>query len=310
MSANKRLRVVFMGTPEFAVPSLRALAGRHEVVLVVTRPDAVRGRGRRLMPSPVKAAALELGLPVLETSRVDEETMRRVEEEHVNVVCVAAYGALLPDDFLAVAPLGCVNVHASLLPRGRGAAPIQRAVLEGDEVAGVSIMRIVHDLDAGPFCRQATVGIDEKPCAQVMAELAELGARELCAALEDMVAGTATWAEQDDSRATYAAKVQKAEMQLDPQDTALENRRRVQASLDAAPARMALAGRGLRVLDARVSDVVVAPGAVLAGKGRVHIGCADGALELLRVKPDGKREMAVSAWASGLRGDALVWERA
>ena len=310
MSANKRLRVAFMGTPEFAVPSLRALAGRHEVVLVVTRPDAVRGRGRRLMPSPVKAAALELGLPVLETSRVDEETMRRVEEVHVDAVCVAAYGALLPDDFLAVAPLGCVNVHASLLPRGRGAAPIQRAVLEGDEVAGVSIMRIVHDLDAGPFCRQATVNIGEKPCAQVMAELAELGARELCTALEDMVAGTVTWTEQDDSRATYAAKVQKAEMQLDPQDTALENRRRVQASLDAAPARMALAGRGLRVLDARVSDAAVAPGAVLAGKGRVHIGCADGALELLRVKPDGKREMAVSAWASGLRGDALVWERA
>lgn len=303
------MRIVFMGTPDFAVPSLQALAERHEVSLVVTRPDAVRGRGRRLEPSPVKEAALALGIAVLETSRMDAQAIERIASEHPDVMCVAAYGAILPDDLLGVAPLGCVNVHASLLPQGRGAAPIQRAVLDGDERAGVSIMRIVHELDAGPYCRQASVEIGEKPCAEVMRELAELGARELCQALEDMVAGQAEWTEQDDAQATYAAKVQKGEMFLDPSDGVAVNRRRVQASLDAAPARAVVAGRGVRVTEARVADVQAVPGAVVVRKGRVFLGCVDGALEPLRVKPDGKREMEASAWASGLRGDSLTWER-
>lgn len=303
------MRVVFMGTPDFAVPSVRALAACHEVTLVVTRPDAVRGRGKRLVPSPVKAAAVELGIEVLEANRMDAQTIERIAHEQPEVICVAAYGAILPDDLLAVAPHGCVNVHASLLPHGRGAAPIQRAVLEGDERVGVSIMRIVHALDAGPYCRQASVEVGEKPCGEVMRELAELGAGELCQALEDMAAGTAEWVEQDEALVTYAAKIEKAEMLLDPASTALENRRRVQASLNAAPARLVLAGRGVRALDARVAGESVASGVVLVRKGRVFLGCADGALELLRVKPDGKREMNVSAWASGLRGDNLTWAR-
>lgn len=309
MSGGERLRVAFMGTPEFAVPSLRALAESHDVACVVTRPDAVRGRGKRLQPSPVKAAALGLGLPVLESRRVDEDMVTNIAQASPDVVCVAAYGAILPDELLEVAPMGCVNVHASLLPRGRGAAPIQRAVLEGDEVAGVSIMRIVHDLDAGAYCRQASLPIGEKTCVQVMGELAELGAHELIAALEDMTTGQAIWTEQDESQVTYAAKVQKSEMQLDPADSALANRRRIQASLDAAPARARVDGRGARVLDARVSNVVVPASTVLVRKGHVFLGCADGSLELLRVKPDGKREMEASAWASGLRGDDIRWER-
>lgn len=310
MSAPSRLRVVFMGTPEFAVPSLRALASRHDVVCVVTRPDAVRGRGRKLVPSPVKAAALELGLPVLETVRVDDEVVARVARECPDVMCVAAYGAMLPDDLLAVAPMGCINVHASLLPHGRGAAPIQRAVLEGDEEAGVSIMRIVHDLDAGPYCRQASVEIGNQTCDQLMGALAELGADELCLALDAMASGEVSWTDQDESRVTYAAKVQKNEMLLDPADSALANRRRVQASLDAAPARLSVGGRGVRALDACLSDVVADPAQVIVRKGHVYLGCADGTLELLRVKPDGKREMDAAAWASGLRGDDITWGRA
>lgn len=304
------MRVVFMGTPDFAVPSLRALAGRHDVALVVTRPDAVRGRGKRLEPSPVKAAALELGIDVAEARRVDRDLLDRVCSTAPDVICVAAYGAILPDDLLAAAPYGCINVHASLLPHGRGAAPIQRAVLEGDAVAGVSIMRIVHDLDAGPYCRQACVEVGEKPCLEVMTELAELGASELVAALDDFVTDQVTWHKQDDRQATYAKKVEKAEMLLDPADTALQNRRRVQASLDAAPARAVVAGRGVRVLDARVSAEAVAEGGVLVRKGKVFLGCADASLELLLVKPEGKREMSASAWSSGLRGADLTWGRA
>ena len=132
------MRVVFMGTPEFAVPSLRKLAEAAEVTLVVTRPDAVRSRGKKLEPSPVKVTALELGIPVLEASRIREEQLAAVRAAEPDLIAVAAYGCILPDALLEIAPKGCVNVHASLLPRWRGAAPVQRAVLAGDERVGVS----------------------------------------------------------------------------------------------------------------------------------------------------------------------------
>ncbi|MGO5211698.1 methionyl-tRNA formyltransferase [Parafannyhessea sp. LCP21S3_E6] len=302
------MRIVFMGTPEFAVPSLRALAGAHDVRLVLTRPDAVRGRGRRLEPSAVKAAATELGIDVLETKRITDDVMAVIRAAEPDAIVVAAFGCILPDAVLTAAPLGCVNVHASSLPRWRGAAPIQRAILSGDARAGVSIMRVVHDLDAGAYCRQADVEVGEKSCPQVMGELAELGARELLVALRQMEDGTAEWVEQDESKVTYARKVEKAEMLLDPAATALDNRRRVQTSLDAAPARMAVAGRGVRVLAARVAGDDTSQGEVIVRHGRVIAGCADGAIELLRVKPDGKREMDASAWAAGLHQSQLAWE--
>lgn len=302
------MRIVFMGTPGFAVPSLRALAGAHDVRLVLTRPDAVRGRGKRLEPSAVKAAATELGIDVLETKRITDDAMSSIRAAEPDVIVVAAFGCILPDTVLTAAPLGCVNVHASSLPRWRGAAPIQRAILSGDARAGVSIMRVVHDLDAGAYCRQADVEVGEKSCPQVMGELAELGARELLTALDQMADGTAVWVEQDESKATYAKKIEKAEMLLDPAASALDNRRRVQTSLDAAPARMAVAGKGVRALTARVAEEGVAQGEVLVRHGRVIAGCADGAIELLRVKPDGKREMEASAWAAGLHQSQLAWE--
>ena len=304
------MRIVFMGTPDFAVPSLRALAAAHEVPLVLTRPDAVRGRGRKLVPSPVKAAALELGIEVVETTRITSEVLEAIRSLEPDLIAVAAFGCILPDSVLQVAPLGCVNVHASLLPRWRGAAPIQRAVLEGDERAGVSIMQVVHELDAGDYCRQASVEVGEKDCATVMAELAELGAQELLAAVPTFADGTVEWVAQDESQVTYAAKIDKAEMLLDPTDTAVRNVQRVRASLDAAPARLVVAGKGVRVLAAHDSGQKLAPGEVLVRKGHVTLGCADGSVELDRVKPDGKREMEASAWASGLRGDGLVWEMA
>ena len=304
------MRIVFMGTPDFAVPSLTLLAQRHEVTLAVTRPDAVRSRGKRLEPSPVKAKALELGIPVLECTRVTPDVLERLQAEAPDIICVVAFGCLLPDAVLELAPLGCVNVHGSLLPKWRGAAPIQRAVLEGDERIGISIMRLVQKMDAGDFCRQASVELGEKGCAQVMGELSELGAQELCVALDEMAAGTATWTAQDESEVTFAAKIDKAEMRLVPTDAALANVRRVRASMDAAPARLVVAGKGVRALEARLADEALAAGEVLVRKGRVFLGCADGSLELTRVKPDGKREMEASAWASGLRGQDITWTEA
>ena len=304
------MRIVFMGTPDFAVPSLRALAAEHEVALVLTRPDAVRGRGRKLEPSPVKRVALELGLPVLETKRIDPDVLARITQEAPDLIAVAAFGCILPDSVLEMAPLGCVNVHASLLPRWRGAAPIQRAVLEGDERAGVSIMQVVHDLDAGDYCAQASVEVGDKDSATVMSELSELGARELLAAIPTFADGTVVWTRQDESKVTYASKIEKAEMLLDPAADALSNVRRVRAAMDAAPARLIVAGKGVRALAAHVVPQDVAQGCVNVRKGHVVLGCAKGSFELDRVKPDGKREMEASAWASGLRGDNLTWEMA
>lgn len=303
------MRIVFMGTPEFACPSLSAVSKSHDVVRVVTRPDAVRGRGKRLEPSPVKALAGELGLAVTEASRMTPEVMDELRAAKADLCIVAAYGCILPDELLEMFPLGCVNVHASLLPRWRGAAPIQRAVLEGDELAGASIMRVVHELDAGAYCAQVSTAVAGKTSSELLDELGHLGAEALVEAIGRIADGTAVWTEQDESLVTYAHKIEKAEMRLDPADGALANVRRVLASTDAAPARCEVAGKGVRLMRARTCDDALAAGEVLVSHGRVALGCADGALEVLDVKPDGKREMQASAWAAGLRADHLAWGR-
>ena len=174
------MRIAFMGTPDFAVPSLTSLVeAGNEIALVVTRPDAVRGRGKKLEPSPVKAKALELSLPVVEANRMTPEVVEALQAAQADIFCVAAYGCILPDEVLHMAPLGIVNVHASLLPRWRGAAPIQRAILAGDEVAGVSIMRIGHGVDTGAYCAQASTSVAGKHAEALTMELGELGGKLL-----------------------------------------------------------------------------------------------------------------------------------
>ncbi len=306
------MRIVFMGTPAFAVPSLQKLNAEHEVALVLTRPDAVRGRGKTLEPSPVKAAALELGLPVLEAARCTPEVIEALREANADIYCVAAYGCILPDEVLTVAPFGIVNVHASLLPRWRGAAPIQRSILAGDERTGVSIMRIGHGVDTGAYCAQASTSVAGKTADALTVELAELGAKLLCDTLPTIADGSAVWTEQDETLVTHAEKVSKAEMRLDPAMTAAEALSRVLASSDTAPARCVVAGKPVRIMGAQAAEASspsLAAGAVSVVSKRVYLGCADGAIEVLSVKPDGKRQMDASAWAAGLHGDALGWER-
>ena len=304
------MRIVFMGTPNFAATILEDLSQHYNVVAAYTRPDAVRGRGKKLVASPVKETAMSLGIPVEQpTTFKNPEAIATLEQYRPDFIIVAAYGMILPVDVLECPTYHCLNVHASLLPRWRGAAPIQRSILEGDERTGVSIMRVAHELDAGAWCRQASVQIGEKDAATLTAELAQLGAEELVGALPELAAHEEIWHEQDESQVTFAAKIKKAEMRLDPADPASANARRVQAAGDTAPARTAVAGRGVRVMAARVAADLLAPqGGVVVEHGRVGLGCSDGTLELLRVKPDGKREMEASAWAAGLRGE-LSWER-
>lgn len=305
------MRAVFMGTPAFAVPSLRALVGSGvEVPLVLTRPDAVRSRGKRLEPSPVKEAAQELGLPVVEANRIEPDVLECLRAAEADVFCVAAYGCILPSEVLDMAPLGCVNVHASLLPRWRGAAPIQRSILAGDKETGVSIMRIGEGVDTGAYCAQAATPVADKSADELTGELAEMGARLLVEVLPALAAGDIEWTEQDEALVTHAAKISKAELRLDPADGVMANVRRVLASGDAAPARCEVLGRAARITVARAAHGAgrtPGQGELLVEGGRVYLGCSDGALELVSVKPDGKREMDAAAWAAGARVQTGTW---
>lgn len=307
------MRVVFMGTPEFAVPSLERLAAEHDVVAVYMRPDAVSGRGGVERPAAVKLAAQRLDLPIRQPATLrDHETVRELVELGADVICVAAYGLILPVDVLNAATFGAVNVHASLLPRWRGAAPVQRAILAGDALAGVSIMRMEEGLDTGPYCLQGSVPVDEMNASTLTAELGVLGAELLLAALPDIVSGTAVWTSQDEAEVTYAEKVSKSDVAPSPRLSAHHNVLRIRASSSAAPARILIGGKGLTVLEASTySDDSLAPGAVRLIDDGVLVGTASGSMLIARLKPDGKGEMEAAAWARGARLAAdTVWESA
>ena len=215
------MRVVFMGTPEFAATILEDLSQQHEVAAVYTRPDAVRGRGRKLEPSPVKRTAERLGLPVLEPRTLrDEAVQAELASFEPDVICVAAYGAILPKAVLDLPPFGCLNVHASLLPRWRGAAPVERAILAGDAVAGVCIMRMEEGLDTGAYCVCRTARIDGKTAPELTDELANLGSHALLTALVHVQSGAAEVASvKPDGRQAMDAKAFAAGVQGIKQET-------------------------------------------------------------------------------------------
>jgi len=313
-----------MGTPDFAVPSLRLLAENHEVVAVYSRPDAVSGRGGATRPSAVSTVAAELNLPILHPATLrDPEVVATLVDLAADVIVVAAYGMILPADVLTAATLGAINVHASVLPRWRGAAPIQRAILAGDERAGVSIMRMEEGLDTGPYCLQASTEVGTLSAEELTGKLAMLGATSLIEALPLIESGTATWITQDESAVTYAEKIRKSDVALDPSLSALEIVRRVRASSPAAPSRTEIAGRGVTVMQAEllaaaepdadesgrvattqsvaVDMPTVEPGTVALTRDAVLLGGSDGAVAVTSVKPDGKCEMEATAWARGVR---------
>lgn len=302
------MRIVFMGTPAFAVPSLKALAVRHEVTLVLTQPDRASGRGSCARPSSVKEAALELGLPVLQPSRLTDDAVEAIIQARPDVIAVAAFGMLLPVEVLEIPEFGCINVHASLLPHYRGAAPIQRAILAGDARTGVSIMRMEKGLDTGPFALQRAIPIDDHYADEVEAALADTGASALLEVLDALGTGEVVWLPQDDDAATYAAKITKDDVALDIDLTTEEAYRRVRASSRRAPARACLGDRELTVARATPVQTTVAPGAVCLVDGAPVLGIADGGLRLDVVRPSGKGDMSGVDWARGARlGDDVCW---
>lgn len=303
------MRIAFMGTPDFAVPILVALAQSHEVVAVYARPDAASGRGRRMRPSPVKVAALERGLEVRQPATLkDAQVQADFADLSLDVCVVAAYGLLLPEAVLKAPKYGCINVHASLLPRWRGAAPIQRAILAGDDVTGISIMSMELGLDTGPVCMTESTPVDDKDAPSLTSELSVMGADAIIRTINELEGDSLTWVAQDDSLATYADKVAKSDVLLSPDLSAQTASRRIRASGPAAPARLIIGSVGLTVVSAQpVADLHVSEGEFLIDRDTVLLGFRDGALTLRVVKPDGRGVMDASAWARGLRQDTGTW---
>ena len=294
------MRIVFAGTPEFAVPSLRAAARKAEIVAVYTQPDRPAGRGRDLQASPVKLAALELGFPVLQPDSLKSELSRdALRALQPDLMVVVAYGLLLPQAVLDIPEHGCWNVHASLLPRWRGAAPIQRAIEAGDSETGVCLMQMEKGLDTGPvlLSQRTPIGADET-AGQLHDRLAELGAQVLSDGLGLLRAGMKPVARpQPDAGATYARKLEKSEARLDWSQPAPVLARKVRAFHPWPVAEAALAGERVRIHAAEAVVVAhhAAPGSVRqASRAGLDVACGEGALRITRLQREGGRALAAA----------------
>ncbi|MGE0114678.1 MAG: methionyl-tRNA formyltransferase [Steroidobacteraceae bacterium] len=294
------MRIVYAGTPEFAVPALAALCGSsHQVLAVYTQPDRPAGRGRFLTASPVKAYALAHGLPVEQPVNFrDAAQVGRLRSYAPDALVVAAYGLILPQAVLDIPRYGCINIHASLLPRWRGAAPIQRALLAGDAETGVTIMRMEAGLDTGPMLRKQGFAITAQDTAATLHDrLADLGATLLLAVLNDLPETLASAQRQPEAGVTYAKKLSKAEALLDWSLPATQLERQVRAFIPWPIAETRLHGEQLRVWQASVVDAAhhAVPGTVLnASAAGIQVACGTGILNLVQVQQAGRKMLAAS----------------
>lgn len=301
------MRILFMGTPEFALFSLRALveAGMN-VVGVVTQPDQPKGRGYVLTPPPVKVYAQERGIPVYQPERLKsgafDETLAKINPD---LIVVTAYGKILPESLLNYPKYGCVNVHGSLLPEYRGAAPMQRAILEGKKETGITTMLMDAGLDTGKMLLQARVPIEENDNFETIHDkMGEAGAQLLVETIEKIVAGTITPVEQDGAKATYAAKIEKEDCKIDFSKSARGVHDQIRAL---SPVPLAFTrlpdGKLLKVAASELTtekfDPVPAGTVVSISGGAITVACGEGAIRLLELIPEGKSRMSAAAFVNG-----------
>jgi methionyl-tRNA formyltransferase len=298
------MRIVFMGSPDFALPVLRALTRDYQIVGVVTQPDRASGRGRALKPPPVKTLALELGLPVIQPERLREsDAMEQLRLWSPELIVVAALGQILKPDVLDLPPHGCLNVHTSLLPRWRGAAPINAAILYGDEETGVTIMKMDPGLDTGPILSQRALRLRPDDTAGSVTEtLSHLGAQLLIETLPDYISGKIQSKPQPEEGVTYAPMLKKEEGRLDFTRPAQELERRVRALKPWPGAFFDWDGGLLKIHRAHVEAGEASVGQRLIHRGQAAVGTVSGLLVLDEVQPAGKKAMSGRAFLMGMRG--------
>lgn len=300
-----RLRLGFMGTPEFAVKPLEALAKIYDIPVVVSQPDRPKGRGLEVTPTPVKTAATRLGLAVEQPERLDALFEKKIEALNLDVVVVVAYGQILKPSLLKIPRLGCINIHASLLPRWRGAAPIQWAILSGDPATGITTMQMDQGLDTGDMLESKPIVIGAtETAAQLASKLSEVGADLIVSTVEKLAAGLLKPQPQK-GEATYAHKLTKEMGELDLQKPAEELFRKIRA-FDPWPGTSIRLGdplRRLKILSAALATEKLRPGEVRISSGRVLLGAGQGCLELLRMQWEGKKPVGpqefIAGWAGG-----------
>jgi len=296
------MKVIFMGSPDFAVPALEALLEHHEVALVVTQPDKPAGRGKKLKPPPVKVVAERAGIPVAQPrSARKPEFAEQLRAIGADIAVVVAYGKILPQPVLDAPRLGCINIHGSLLPAYRGAAPIQWAVIDGLAETGVTIMQLDEGMDTGPMLLDRRVTIEPTDTAGTMHDkLAPVGAQAMLEALAGLEAGTLETRPQDHERSSHAPMLSKEDGRVDWRLDADAVRNRVRG-VDPWPGAFAmLDGERIKLFAAAPSEGSGAPGEIVAADGdAIHVACGAGAVALGELQAPGKRRMSAAAFASG-----------
>lgn len=297
------MKILFMGTPDFAVPSLEALvAAGHTICGVFTQPDKPKNRGMKLLPTPVKECAMSHDIPVFQPVKLRDGTaLAQIQALAPQLIVVAAYGRILPQDILDCPPLGCINVHSSLLPKYRGAAPINWAILNGDRVTGITIMHMAAALDAGDIISQTEteVGPDET-APELTARLAELGGKLLVETVGKIEAGTASRTAQDESQVTLAPMLDRELSPMDFTRPAQALHDQVRGLIPWPAATTQVGGVRCKIFATSVEPGTGRPGTVLeAGKGGLLVACGEGALRVLELQPDGGKRMRSADYLRG-----------
>lgn len=304
---SETLKIVYMGTPEFAVPPLKALVNSgYDISLVVTQPDKAKGRGKKLQPTPVKEEALSQGLNVSQPEKIrsNDEFLEKLRDISPNIIIVAAYGKILPKELLDIPSSGCINIHASLLPRFRGAAPIQRAILEGDERTGITLMYMEEGLDTGDMIAKSETNIGNKTADELHDELADMGAELLIEYLPRIISGDIFPEKQSDELSCYAPMISKNDGFIDFSKDAAYVERQIRA-MDSWPTAFTyMNGQQMKIKKAVVGgDVKEVPGTVVkADKDGIVIACGRGSIVVKLLQMPGKRVMTADEY---LRGNSI-----
>ncbi|MFZ0625193.1 MAG: methionyl-tRNA formyltransferase [Acidimicrobiia bacterium] len=293
-------RVAFLGSPEAAVPTLTTLAATFDVVQVITQPDRPKGRSKTPAPTPVRTAALELGMPVSVPGDADALRQALTEVAPLDLAVVVAYGMLLRPEVLEIPKLGFLNVHFSLLPRWRGAAPVARALMTGDTMTGVTVIRLDEGLDTGPVLTAQGVDIrHDETRGELTARLAGLGARLVVNVIPDYTSGIMEPVDQSDQGVTYASKLESSDRPIRIDWTAAEAVNRVRGLSPEPAATLVIDGQTTQVIRARADGSMPEPGRWVAVDDRLVAGFADGGVELIEIRPAGKKTMTGAAWLRG-----------